>query len=152
MIDRKVVGRYGFGVLVVALIFSVQVLPGPRSFDDAYITFRYARNLADGAGFVYNPGQPVMGTSTPLYTLWLAMLSRLTGSSDFSWLALLTNAVCDVIAIVMLRRLLQALTSSAALAAVIALAHLLNPLRIGVALGTMETSVDVMFIVLAFDA
>ena len=34
--------------------------------DDAFITFRYARNLAAGLGFVYNQGEPVMGTSTPL--------------------------------------------------------------------------------------
>ena len=33
--------------------------------DDAYITYRYARNLADGAGFVYNPGERVLGTTPP---------------------------------------------------------------------------------------
>ena len=41
--------------------------------DDAYITFRYSRNLAEGLGFVYNPGEPVLGTSTPLFTLILAL-------------------------------------------------------------------------------
>jgi hypothetical protein len=45
------------------------------SFDDAYITYRYARNIAWGRGFVYNPGEPVLGTTTPLYTLLLAGLS-----------------------------------------------------------------------------
>jgi len=30
------------------------------NFDDAYITFRYASNLANGQGFVYNPGRPVL--------------------------------------------------------------------------------------------
>lgn len=40
--------------------------------DDAYITYRYARNIANGHGFVFNPGAtPVLGTSTPLYTLIL---------------------------------------------------------------------------------
>lgn len=42
--------------------------------DDAYITFRYAENLARGLGFVYNPGERVLGTTTPLYCLWLALL------------------------------------------------------------------------------
>ena len=46
--------------------------------DDAYITYRYARNLATGAGFVYNPGEPVLGTTTPLYTSLLALFSFLT--------------------------------------------------------------------------
>lgn len=42
--------------------------------DDAYITFRYAKNLAQGLGFVYNEGERVLGTSTPLFTLLLAGL------------------------------------------------------------------------------
>jgi hypothetical protein len=41
--------------------------------DDAYITYRYARNVALGLGFSYNPPQFVLGTTTPLYTLILAM-------------------------------------------------------------------------------
>lgn len=40
--------------------------------DDAFITYRFAQNLAFGRGFVFNPGEPVLGTSTPLYTLLLA--------------------------------------------------------------------------------
>lgn len=48
-----------------------------RSFqlDDAYITYRYARNLSEGLGFSYNPPQVVFGTTTPLYTMILAMFS-----------------------------------------------------------------------------
>jgi len=46
--------------------------------DDAYITYRYARNLSTGAGFVYNKGEPVLGTTTPLYTALLAFFSYLT--------------------------------------------------------------------------
>ncbi|HRV80254.1 MAG TPA: hypothetical protein P5218_02410, partial [Planctomycetota bacterium] len=46
-------------------------------FEDAYITIRYARNLADGAGFAFNPGERVLGTTTPLLTLLLALFGRL---------------------------------------------------------------------------
>lgn len=46
--------------------------------DDAPITFRYAENIAQGRGFVYNEGERVLGTSTPLFTLTLAAL-RLIG-------------------------------------------------------------------------
>lgn len=46
-------------------------------FEDAYITYRYADNLAAGAGFVFNPGERVLGTSTPLWTLVLALAGRL---------------------------------------------------------------------------
>lgn len=44
--------------------------------DDAYITYRYAANLVEGLGFTYNPGERVLGTTTPLYTLLLAGLGR----------------------------------------------------------------------------
>ena len=36
--------------------------------DDAFISFRYARNIADGLGPVFNPGERVEGASNPLWT------------------------------------------------------------------------------------
>lgn len=47
------------------------------TIDDALITMRYVRNLIQGEGFVYNPGEHVLGTTTPLWTLLLAGLGRL---------------------------------------------------------------------------
>ena len=47
--------------------------------DDAYITFQFARNLATGGGFAFNPGDPVFGTTTPLFTLLLAATYALFG-------------------------------------------------------------------------
>lgn len=47
-------------------------------FDDAMISMRYARNLADGYGLVFNPGEPpVEGYTNFLWTLWMALLHRL---------------------------------------------------------------------------
>jgi hypothetical protein len=48
--------------------------------DDAYITFRVARHLADGQGMVYNPGERWQVSSTPLYTLLLAGTRAVTGA------------------------------------------------------------------------
>ena len=48
--------------------------------DDPYITFRYARNLFDGHGLVYNAGEQVLGTTAPLFALLLAALSWTTGN------------------------------------------------------------------------
>ena len=47
--------------------------------DDAYITFRYARHLAEGVGPRFNPGEapPVEGYSNFLWTLLLSLPSRL---------------------------------------------------------------------------
>jgi hypothetical protein len=46
--------------------------------DDFYITYRYAHNLALGAGFVFNPGERVFGSSDPGVGLLLGILNFLT--------------------------------------------------------------------------
>ncbi len=43
-----------------------------RGYDDPYITYRYAANLAAGNGFVYNPGVATLSTTAPLFGLILA--------------------------------------------------------------------------------
>ncbi|MBZ5638440.1 MAG: hypothetical protein LAO51_06725, partial [Acidobacteriia bacterium] len=48
------------------------VLWWPRTVDDAFIVFRYAKNLADGAGPTFNPGERVEGYSCPAWMLLLA--------------------------------------------------------------------------------
>jgi arabinofuranosyltransferase len=40
--------------------------------DDAYISYRYAQNLVQGAGLVFNPGERVEGYSNFLYVLMMA--------------------------------------------------------------------------------
>jgi hypothetical protein len=45
--------------------------------EDALITFRYAENIAHGYGFVYNIGEKVLGTTTPLWTIVLAAAKKI---------------------------------------------------------------------------
>lgn len=45
--------------------------------EDAFITFRFARQLAKGNGFVFNVGEPIYGTTTPLLTLLLSIWYKL---------------------------------------------------------------------------
>jgi arabinofuranosyltransferase len=52
-----------------------------RGSDDAYISYRYARNLARGAGLVFNPGERVEGYSNLLYVLLLAPACRMVGAN-----------------------------------------------------------------------
>ena len=79
-------------VLVVALT-ALNLLHmsrlGPN--DDAYITFRVARNLAAGHGPVFNPGEQVLSVTTPGYMLLLAAASVV--SRDFVRLGLALNGV-----------------------------------------------------------
>jgi hypothetical protein len=46
--------------------------------DDAYISFRYARNLLDGNGLVFNPGERVEGYTNFLYVLITSILLMLS--------------------------------------------------------------------------
>lgn len=60
-------------------------------YDDPFITYRYARNLIEGRGFVYNVGLRVQSTTTPLYTLLLTLLGHVW--SDLPRLSNLLSAV-----------------------------------------------------------
>jgi arabinofuranosyltransferase len=46
------------------------------SLDDPYISYRYAENLANGHGLVFNPGEYVEGYSNFLFTVLLAVLCK----------------------------------------------------------------------------
>jgi hypothetical protein len=59
-------------------------------YDDPFITYRYAENLAHGLGFVYNEGERVLSTTTPLFAILLALLSHF--ESDLPHLANLIGA------------------------------------------------------------
>ncbi|MBD3368287.1 MAG: hypothetical protein GF405_09000 [Candidatus Eisenbacteria bacterium] len=49
--------------------------------DDSWIHAQFARNLALGHGFSYNPGVPVSGSTAPLWTLLTASGYLITGAS-----------------------------------------------------------------------
>jgi len=69
-------------ILLLALIgFSVGIWARQLLLDDAVITFRVAENLAYGRGFVFNVGERVQVTTTPLYTMVLAIGTWLFGSA-----------------------------------------------------------------------
>lgn len=62
-------------ILLLSRAFAAWALP--TASEDAFITFRYARSFAGGHGLVYNPGEHVMGFTSPLWTLWMALGIRL---------------------------------------------------------------------------
>jgi len=65
------------------LLVRERVIAGSAGFplDDSWIHLHFARNLAEGAGFAYNPGVPVAGSTAPLWTLLLAAGARVAGAS-----------------------------------------------------------------------
>ncbi len=64
---------------VVALVIGIQhTISLAFVNDDAFISFRYAENLAGGNGLVYNAGERVEGYTNFLWTLLIALCSLLT--------------------------------------------------------------------------
>jgi arabinofuranosyltransferase len=126
---------------LVALL--ARLLTGPHPIDDAYITFRYARNLAEGLGLVYNPGEWVLGTTTPLWAILLASGYRL-GFTDLPWLANALSAVCDAASAGLLVHYGFRIGWRLPGAVLAGLAWALNPMSIAFATGGMETSLFVL--------
>ncbi len=65
-----------WAILLIALSLAISLLwIGYTDFteDDAFITFRIAKQIAAGNGFVYNIGERIYGTTTPLLTILLAL-------------------------------------------------------------------------------
>jgi hypothetical protein len=110
--------------------------------DDAYITFRYAQNILDDQGMVYNSGEQVLGTTTPFYTAVLAIIGIFTGGSSapFPWIALLINAFADGLTCLLLIGLGEKIGHRRAGYAA-ALIWSIAPMSVTFAIGGMETSV-----------
>ena len=128
-------------VIIVLLAITARVIPGPRTIDDAYITYRYAQNLLDGHGFVYNEGERVLGTTTPLYALTLAGFGFLLGGSHapFPWISVLINTFADALTCLFLigiAKRIGFLRTGIATAVIWAIA----PMSVTFAIGGMETS------------
>lgn len=67
-----------FGFAALLLLGRVLYLYQPDLLlDDAFISFRFARNFADGLGLVYNPAERVEGYTNFLWTLYLGLAARL---------------------------------------------------------------------------
>ncbi len=75
--------------------------------DDAFISFRHARNLARGQGLRFNPGEdpPVEGYTNLLWVLWLVPFERLR--LDVGLVSRVTSALCGAGLIALVVRLAQ---------------------------------------------
>jgi hypothetical protein len=135
--------------IIILIIFITLLMRGLLIYysnctaDDAFITFRYAENIASGKGFVYNQGERVLGTSTPLYTLLLALLVKL--GLPIIWVARIINIGADCLTGALLFLLLRQFKLGVATFA--ALFYVLFPRVIVWSVSGMETSLYVLFIV-----
>jgi hypothetical protein len=93
---------------VINLASAIYFLVGQRQalggtyflIDDAWIHLRFAKNLAEGYGFSFNPGHPVAASTAPLWTLIQAASYKLTGELvvlTYIWGILLFVATCFLV-------------------------------------------------------
>ncbi|MBN1453077.1 MAG: hypothetical protein JW963_18830 [Anaerolineales bacterium] len=72
--DGLLVGTVLFSLIGHLFLFWLSAQIYPFTIDDAYITFRYSKNLAAGFGPTYNPGlPPVEGYTTFLWMLLMTL-------------------------------------------------------------------------------
>lgn len=64
-------------------------------FEDALITLRYVENVLGGRGFVYNIGEHVLGTTTPLYALLLVLLGFVFGPGSLQGISVDLGILCS---------------------------------------------------------
>jgi hypothetical protein len=133
------------------LASGIRISLGPNPIDDAFITFRIVENISDGFGFVYNLGERLLGTSTPLFTLFLALLRRF-GLSDLGSAAHLVNSLADGISTIILGLMALRLTGSRLAAISVGLAWAVCVPSIFFARSGMETSLFVLSITATFHA
>lgn len=62
--------------------------------EDALITWRYAEHLAQGAGFTFNPGERVLGTTTPMFAAILGAAAMVTGTKLLPVVAVTLTIAC----------------------------------------------------------
>lgn len=145
---------------VAVLAFILRLVPDARTVDDAFITFRYSRNLLDGLGFVYNPGVFTLGTSTPLWAFLMAAIggaARLFGpADDFPRYAMALSALLDALSAALLvciaLRAFRAVFGRAwpPLALMPGVLYALSPMSVTFAIGGMETSLVVLWMCTAW--
>jgi len=120
--------------------------------EDALITYRYAENLALGEGFVFNSGERVLGTTTPLFTLMLAAAGLLFGTGHIPLVSNLLSAIFGQVAGLLTFAALRRLGFSVAVCTSAAALFLFQPDVVVAATGGMETMLVVALMAGSFYA
>ena len=105
--DPAALWALGGALLTTILAFEWSRRYGRNVCDDSLISFQYARNAAEGLGFVFNPGERVEGYTNFLWTALLALAYPLSDgtSGGFVRLGIALSTAFAALDIVLLYRL-----------------------------------------------
>jgi hypothetical protein len=116
--------------------------------DDPFITYRYAENIVRGVGFVYNPAEHVLGTTTPLYTLMLAGLALVFGTGTIPLLSIVISIFADMTSVVLVWKILSRFDVAVRL--IVCLLVALYPKTVLIGVSGMEASLVVLLMLLSY--
>ncbi len=136
-------------VLPMALVVVHAYRVWAFTIDDAYISFRYARNLAEGHGLVYNIGERVEGYTNFLWTVLLGIFAAIGARPEIT--AKVLGVLCACASLIPVYRIAQRL---APLGAVPCLATWLcasSFLLTGYAVFGLESPLFVLLVLLGTD-
>ena len=138
-------------VLLIPLVLASRLFLNfstSYTMDDAFITYRYARNIVSGEGFVYNPGEKVEGTSTPLFTLLLALSGGVFGSSSIPVMSRTLALIADTVSLLILWRILSALGATGRFLVCVLFA--MYPKVVLVSISGMETPLVILLMLASY--
>ena len=139
------------GSIVVATSVAAMIEERPFLFDDSFISYRYAKNLATGHGLTWNPGEaPSEGYTNLLLVLLVAPVIKLGGDPLLAARVISIAAAAGMVLVVyfMARR---ELGSNATVAALLATGVLTFSLTAELTMLGLETVAFAFALFLAYD-
>jgi len=136
-------------VIAVLLLLALQLPLLDYVVDDAFIHLTFARNIAEGHGFSFNPDVPTYGITAPLWTLMLALLSTVFAPGQV--MVKVLSILFGILTIPAFRRLASTIGLPDRTAIIVTLAWAVNVWLVRWTASGMEATLAVLFLILAFD-
>ena len=145
LLDRWFEGRWALAEAGLCVVAALAAWVVRFAQDDAFITFRYSRNLARGNGLVFNVGEKVEGYTNFLWT-WLMALPEKVGWSSpvFSQLVGIALMVGTVLVVL---RFAGRVFESRAMGYLVAVVMVANMSFLAYATGGLETMLQTFLVV-----
>jgi len=140
--------------IVVALAFAVPLAFAAYTshiWEDYFITLRFSRNLVEGHGLVFTPGERVHGFTSPLGVLLPALFTWMTGpgaEETAIWIFRLLNAGLLAAAAAMIWRRTETLGMGAVCRTLLFALWLTEAKLTDFSINGMETAILVFFVIL----
>ncbi|HSQ61090.1 MAG TPA: hypothetical protein VLT84_11805 [Acidobacteriota bacterium] len=153
-IDARLAGWVPYAILSALVVGAVAYFLNREweiatlwgfSLDDSWIHAVFARNIATGNGYSFNPGEPVSGSTGPLYSLILALLYAVTG--EVVWPAKIFGVACQIASTLFIYRAALHLEPGAHLKSLLVGALVgISPSLLWASLSGMEISLYLLFV------